>query len=390
MPRSWGFGAKGMSQYFYRCPHCNFPHGEGTTTCPNTGLTVELKIPPSIRPATADFEDIEIEAWVPFNISPPSIRPPQSDLSALAQTVSPHGPPRAASLLGTVIGNAYLIQSMIGGGGMGTVYAGQEIHNGRAVAVKVLPADQADNVEASKRFLREARLIATLSHPNICPIYHYGTLADGRPYYAMELLEGQPLSRRMSRHGPLPFVEAIEIMSEVLSALRTAHGQHIIHRDIKPENIFLHRRCDNHTMVKLLDFGISKRVQSEMAGEDTTQLTHTGFVMGTPYYLAPEQALGSRTFDQRVDIWATGVVLYEAMSGKKPFTGPSYPAILAKIVSEEVPRLSELRPDAPSFLQAILDKALAKNATDRFESAAAFRSALLEARMRLLINAQRG
>ncbi len=273
----------------------------------------------------------------------------------------------------------------MGTGGMGEVYAGIEIHNQRPVAVKVLPANMVDNEDSMRRFFREARITAALNHPNICRIYHFGTLENRRPYYVMELLDGEPLFARIEREGALPFLDAVEIVMQLLAGLRAAHRSGVLHRDIKPDNIFLHNRADGRQMVKLLDFGVSKDlVPMMMTGEDTTQTTGTGVVMGTPSYLSPEQAMGSRQLDARSDLFAVGVVLFETVTGRKPFASPTYPGLLAKITSTPQRPVSDLRPATPPELQKIVDKALQKDPNRRYQSAAEFLNDLQAVRMHLL------
>jgi serine/threonine protein kinase len=290
---------------------------------------------------------------------------------------------------GTVLGNTYLIQSSMGTGGMGQVFAGIEIHNQRPVAVKVLPANMVHNDDSMRRFFREARITAALNHPNICRIFHFGTLENRRPYYVMELLDGEPLSARIAREGALRFLDAVEIMMQLLAGLRAAHRGGVIHRDIKPDNIFLHNRADGRQMVKLLDFGLSKDlVPMMMTGEDTTQMTGTGVVMGTPSYLSPEQAMGSRHLDARSDLFSAGVVLYEMVTGRRPFASPTYPGLLARITSEPHKPVTDLRPATPVELQMIVDKALQKEPSRRYQQAADFLNDLQLVRMKLLAQDQ--
>jgi serine/threonine-protein kinase len=290
---------------------------------------------------------------------------------------------------GTVIGGGYVIGKAIGGGGMAVVYEGEELHNGRPVAVKVLPLHLVQSEESTKRFLKEARISASLSHPNICRILHFGTLEDGRPYYVMELLQGESLSERISREGALPMLEGVEIVMQLLAGLREAHRNGIVHRDVKPGNVFLHDRADGRQMVKLLDFGVSKDVVAQrQESEDTTQLTQTGMIWGTPFYFAPEQALGSRLLDSRVDLWGAGVVLYEVLTGRKPFMAPTYPGLLAKITAEPAVPVTKLRPAAAPEFDRLLDKALAKNPLERYANAAEFLRDLQAVRVGLLGGAE--
>ena len=204
---------------------------------------------------------------------------------------------------------------------MGTVYEAEHLGLGRAVAVKVLNPSQAKKRVAVKRFQQEARAAGAIGHPNICEVYDLGLLDDGSPYLVMEKLIGTTLADRISREGGLPFDEIADVMIQVLSGLIAAHDKGIVHRDIKPENIFLARRVGCPPIVKILDFGVSKMMPQFQGGDEQLDLTRTGMVMGTPYYMSPEQARGERNLDGRVDVYACGVMMYEAIVGKRPFLG---------------------------------------------------------------------
>ena len=288
-------------------------------------------------------------------------------------------------LIGSVIGARYMIHRVLGGGGMAAVFEGEQLHNGRPVAVKVLPFQMVQSRESMKRFFNEARLTAALPDANICSIYDYGTLDDGRPYYVMERLYGQPLSEQIKEQGVLALLDAVEIVMQVLSGLRTAHKRDIIHRDVKPANVFLHERADGKIQVKLLDFGVAKDMGGmNGSSEDTTQLTRTGCVMGTPFYLSPEQVLGNREIDGRVDLWAVGVVLYECVTGKRPFVARNFPDLASKIVYDAPRPMWERRPATPEMMQQVVDRALAKTPEDRYQKASHFLRDLQTIRMKLI------
>ena len=220
-----------------------------------------------------------------------------------------------------------------------------------------------------KRFQQEARAAGAIGHPNICEVYDLGSLDDGSPYLVMEKLVGTTLADRISREGGLPFDEIADVMIQVLSGLIAAHDKGIVHRDIKPENIFLARRVGCPPIVKILDFGVSKMMPQFQGGDEQLDLTRTGMVMGTPYYMSPEQARGERNLDGRVDVYACGVMMYEAIVGKRPFLAPNYNALLLAIINTTPRPLREARPATPAALEAIVVRAMAKARDDRYSSA---------------------
>jgi serine/threonine protein kinase len=340
-----------MSQRFIRCRHCGFPHGLGDTLCPSTGK--------AIRRMTREAD----RAVGPAALGPAAV---------LAAPPSRRPPPR--TLIGKSIGGRYLVRSLLGEGGMGTVFEAEHIALGRSVAVKVLHSKQATKKEAISRFQQEARAAGALGHPNICGVTDLGTLDDGSPYMVMERLVGETLADRVTAERGLPFDDVVDILVQVLSGLVAAHEQRIVHRDIKPENIFLTARVGCPPLVKLLDFGVSKMTRESSPGarqEDLT-LTRTGMVMGTPYYMAPEQARGDRDIDARVDLYACGVIMYEALTGKRPFRGANYNALLNQILSATPPSACALRPALPGTYGAVIEKAMARRREDRYASAYEF------------------
>ena len=287
-------------------------------------------------------------------------------------------------LIGKTIGAKYLVRSILGEGGMGAVYEAENIPLGRSVAVKVLHPAQARKKVAVKRFHQEARAAGAIGHPNICEVYDLGTLDDGSPYLVMERLMGETLADRIASEGGLPFEDVIDVLTQVLSGLVAAHEKGIVHRDIKPENIFLTRRVGCPPVAKLLDFGVSKMiapVQNE--SEEDVELTRAGMVMGTPFYMSPEQARGDRNLDARVDLYACGVILYEALTGRRPFTAANYNALLLQILTTSPRPARELRPALPLGFDEVLQKSLARrNRDERFQSAAEFQRELQSLRDR--------
>lgn len=304
------------------------------------------------------------------------MRPPKKPVIPAVQPVPGRAQPkpkRQRDLVGKVIGDKYGITNHIGQGGMGAVYEAEHLAIGRLVAVKVLQEQHAEKKEAISRLQHEARVVGTLGHPNICEIYDMGRLPDGSPYLVMERLHGESLATKIEREGPVTPPVLIDIMVQVLSALVTAHGKGVIHRDLKPDNIFLSNRAGMPPLAKLLDFGISKA-----SGIDDTavSLTRTGMVMGTPYYMAPEQARGDRALDQRVDLWAAGVILYEALTARRPFVARNYNALLVQILTTRHRPVQELNPGVPASLATVIDRALSKDREHRQDSAKAFQNEL--------------
>jgi len=257
----------------------------------------------------------------------------------------------------------YEIVAAIGAGGMGEVYRARDTRLGRDVAIKVLPGEFASDPERLRRFEREAKATASLSHPNILDVHDVGTF-EGVPYLVEELLEGESLKERLERGG-LPVPEAVRIACEVAKGLAAAHGKGIVHRDLKPGNVFL----TSDGRVKVLDFGLAKLVGTVPLGEAETltkapsATTDFGSVMGTVAYMAPEQARG-QPVDRRTDVFAFGVVLYEMLSGERPFVGATGTDVVAAILKEEAPPLPvSVSPE----LSAVVVRCLAKDPAERFQ-----------------------
>ncbi len=273
------------------------------------------------------------------------------------------------SLLGETLDARYRIVREIGRGGMGVVYEAEHVQLGKRVAVKVMLEKFAQDADAIARFQREALAASRIGNAHIVDVQHIGVSEDGRPFVVMELLSGASLSEILVRTGPMEPWRAIDIMRQTLRAVGAAHAKGIIHRDLKPDNIFLVDDKDQHDFVKLLDFGISKILN---IGEDIpTRLTTTGMVMGTPLYMAPEQAMGVE-IDPRVDLYACGVILYEMLAGKPPFDGATYPILIAKVLTASPPPLGDVRAGLPANLCAAVHHALQKEPEDRVATADAF------------------
>ena len=259
----------------------------------------------------------------------------------------------------------YEIEREIAHGGMATVYRARDIRHERPVAIKVM-RDEVAAVVGAERFLEEIRVTALLQHPHILPLFESGSVG-GLLWYVMPFVEGETLRSRLARGGRLPIDEAISIAREIADALAHAHSHGIVHRDIKPENVLLQ---GGHAVVA--DFGIALAL--EHAGGE--RLTRTGLTLGTPQYMAPEQAAGERALDARVDVYALGAVLYEMLAGVPPFAADSREAIL-RMLREPPPALTILRPDVPPAVDAAVTRALAKRPGERFATASSFSMALL-------------
>jgi serine/threonine protein kinase/Flp pilus assembly protein TadD len=264
------------------------------------------------------------------------------------------------------LSGSYDIERELGRGGMATVYLAQDARHKRRVALKVLHPDLSSSI-GPDRFLREIQLAARLNHPHIVPLFDSGE-AGGFLYYVMPVMEGETLRDRLLRDGQIPLDEALQLVRGIASALDYAHRQNIVHRDIKPENVMLQ---DGEAVV--MDFGIGKAVT--VAADDT--LTQTGMVVGTPAYLSPEQAAGETRIDGRSDQYSLACVLFEMLSGKKPWTGPTAQSVISKRFSDPVPSLRSVYEKTPDEVENALLKALSRDAADRFATTVEFARALV-------------
>jgi serine/threonine protein kinase len=281
-----------------------------------------------------------------------------------------------SDLAGQTVGN-YVIRGLIGEGGMGAVYLAEHRRLGRKAAVKVLKRERAADRAVLTRFQEEARAASQVSHPGIVHIYDVGTLPDGLPYIVMELLEGESLGRRLTDGAPMPIDEALDIAAQAASALEAVHGRGIVHRDLKPDNLFLTPDpvAPMGVRVKVLDFGVAKlRGQVSLAGARTQE----GTLLGTPLYMSPEQCRGLPSIDQRSDIYALGLILYQMLVGEPPFNAPSFGDLIIQHVSRPPPQFP---PDLeiPERIEATVMIALAKSPDDRFPSMTDFLVALQSA-----------
>ena len=372
-----------MSQRFLRCVHCGLPHAVDETVCPITGRPVERRARAAPPPSQRNPQPYASPSYAPPSYSPPAPERASSGRERVADRASEKL--RAAPfaeldaqphpLIGQVLGGKYRAIRVLGEGGMGTVYECEHVAIHRRVAVKVLNAAQARKKASLARFQNEAHVAGAIGHPNICEIYDMGELDDNSPFLVMELLTGETLADRIASEGALPFDDIVDIISQVLSGLVAAHEKSVIHRDIKPENVFLTQRPGLPPMIKLLDFGISK-----MGGGEELHLTRTGMVMGTPYYMSPEQARGDRKLDHRVDIYATGVMTYECLTGRRPFIAANYNALLVQILTGSPRPLHDLRPAVSDGFADFVSKAMHRDRNHRFQDAAEMQRELVNLR----------
>ncbi len=276
---------------------------------------------------------------------------------------------------GRVIGEKYELVAPIGEGGMGIVWRAKHVTLGREVALKRVIGDNAGETTL-QRFLREAQSAASVRNANVVDVVDYGRDAGGDPYLVMELLEGESLEQRLKRSPPLTLDEALDLLDQALVGLTAIHDAGIVHRDLKPANLFLAKVANSAAVVvKVLDFGIARP-----AAPDASALTHTMQTLGTPHYMSPEQVRSAKNVDARSDVYAMGVILYQVVTGRLPFEGPSATAIIAAIVTEDPPTIRSLRPEVPELVAEIVQRAMSRRADDRFLDARALRDALSRGR----------
>ncbi len=275
-----------------------------------------------------------------------------------------------------LVADKYEVLRLIGRGGMGSVWEGRHTSLGTRVAIKFIDPEFADSKEAQSRFVTEARAAATLHSKHAIQIFDHGVTGDGRPYMVMELLTGEPLDKRIDRLGSISLQETARILGQVCRALSRAHASGIIHRDLKPENIFLvHTPDEDDEVAKVLDFGIAK-IKVAPGEQGLTSSTKTGAVLGTPYYMAPEQARGLRTIDTRADLWSLGVIAYKCITGVLPFEGESVGDLLVKICTSPPPVPSRTVPGLPAAFDVWFARALERAPDSRFQTASELSEAL--------------
>ena len=346
---------------------------------------------PSVSPASADgseasfargdMHDTITDAFVPNGTGGsqatdmlPSQVPTQANEIMHAHTPKPMD---ISVSPGVMLSGRYVIQRKLGEGGMGTVWEARHAVIGKLMAVKVLYVDSEHegSTQQAERFMREARLASKIRHEHIVDITDFGHTPTGAPYYVMELLEGETLETTLGRAGPLPWERVRNVMLQLSDALHCAHMAGVVHRDLKPDNVFLLRNRGRGDVCKVIDFGIAKLMELDYEAE---AFTRTGMVFGTPSFMSPEQARGERV-DARTDIYALGCMMYQMLTGHKPFEASTATAILFKQLFEEPVPPCTLLPAAsiPSDAEAIVLRAMRKDPALRFSSMAALRDAVL-------------
>lgn len=276
---------------------------------------------------------------------------------------------------GDVLAGKFRVDRVLGVGGMGVVVAAHHLQLDEKVALKFLRPEALTNAQAVARFDREARAAVKIKSEHVARVIDVGKLDNGAPYMVMEFLEGGDLCAWLAQRGALPVEQAVEFVLQACEAIAEAHGLGIVHRDLKPANLFCIRRPDGLLSIKVLDFGISKVTNPGDSGP-SMQLTKTQAVMGSPYYMSPEQMASAKDVDARTDIWALGTILYELVSRRVPFEGTTLPELVLKIVGSAPPPLRELRPEVPEALEAVILRCLEKDRANRFPNVAELAVAL--------------
>jgi eukaryotic-like serine/threonine-protein kinase len=276
-------------------------------------------------------------------------------------------------LIGQTLAGKYRIERLIKHGGMGSVYRGKHVLMDKTVAIKVLRASLAMDDAIVARFSREAKAASKISHPHAVSVTDFGEAENGVVFLVMEYLDGRTLKEVIAGDGPFSLARTIEIVRQVAGALDAAHGQGVVHRDLKSENIMLVSH-NGGEWAKVLDFGIAKIQQPE--GKRDVEITEANLVVGTPQYMSPEQCSQTGPLDLRSDVYSLGIIIYEMLTGRVPFTGESATVIMMKQVQDPPPSVLTARPDLPAGVDAVIKQALAKQPVDRFQSAGDLSGAL--------------
>jgi serine/threonine-protein kinase len=289
-------------------------------------------------------------------------------------------PSHPDELLGQLVAGRYRLLEKLGQGGMGTVYLAVHEAIEKKVAIKVLSPEYSTKPELVTRFQREAISASRIKHQHVLDVFDFGQLENGCFYLAMEFLAGHDMADELCKDFVIPVPRSIRITDQIVKALAAAHAQGVVHRDLKPENVFLQRGQDGSESVKIVDFGIAQLRTTEEAAASEGQrrrLTRTGMIFGTPEYMSPEQAAG-KTADLRVDVYATGVILFEMLTGSVPFTGETFFGVLNAHLNDPLPTLRKVNADVnvSPELEAVIARALAKDPDQRFQSMAELGSAL--------------
>ncbi len=357
-----------------RCPKCAADAAGNVAFCGACGAALRIEATVPGEPAAAAFEAAPAVAAVPSTLPDPPraaadpAQPPTGDRAAgRRDSVAPRAP-------GALVDRKYEIVRLLGEGGMGVVYLARDVHTGTDVVLKAVRAELAHRADIRDRTLSEGRALARIDHPNVVPLK--AVVADGDELWlVMQYVEGQSLDATIAAHvaagEPLAVDEAVRLFRQVVQGIAAAHAEGVIHRDLKPANILV-RRKDG--VVKVTDFGIAKSTDDAREGRGQTK-----GIIGSVGYMSPEQVTGRRDLDERVDIYALGVLLYELLVGRVPFDADSDYEIMRMQAEAPLPRVADRRPDVPRAFDALLQKACAKRREDRFASCAELLAALDEA-----------
>ena len=320
------------------------------------------------EPSGAKEEQSASEA--PLGLVPAQSPQAQPASTLLPPTQDPDGRARTDSFApGMLIAEKYVVERVLGEGGIGVVVAAKHVDLDQTVAIKYLRPKALTAGNAAERFLREARLAARIRSDHVVHVYDVGRLPDGSPYMVMEYLAGTDLGRLLIVNGPLPLDRAIDYVLQTCEALAVAHVAGVGHRDLKPDNLFVSTGAAGKSIVKIVDFGISK-MSAKRTTERLQELTQADDKFGTPVYMSPEQLRASRDVDARADIWAVGVVLYELLTGYLPFDGDGLPELCTAILTMPPVPLRQRRPGLPAGLEAVIERCLEKEAELRFQNVA--------------------
>ena len=310
-----------------------------------------------------------------FPLTAPQSKSASWGLQRTAEIRNPARPGDPASgLQGRILDSRYAVEARVGEGGMAYVYRAKDRTNGETVAIKVLMSRLAGDPESVARLEREAKLAMKLNHPNVCRILALGS-ASGLPYLVMPFLDGETLSRRESRVGPMSAAAGIGILVQLCRGLQHAHDQDVLHRDLKPENVMLVKDPAGERAV-VMDFGLAKE---RITGTDATKLTATGIVLGTPEFMSPEQIRG-RSLDPRSDVYGIGVLGFELFTGELPFEGANAQATMLNHLTGQPRKLRAVRPELSPKLEAVIDRSLQIDPASRFATMTELAQALESAR----------
>lgn len=268
---------------------------------------------------------------------------------------------------GTTVMEKYVVEELLGVGGMGAVVSARRSFDGVRVALKVMLAAEAKHEDSTRRFFREARAAGVIDSPHVAKLLDFGRLHDGTPFMVLELLHGQGLDQIIRERAPLEIEEAIDLILQAAEGVAEAHARGIVHRDIKPSNLHVTRATDGSSLLKVLDFGISKATLKLDSGTDAPSLTETNATLGSPQYMSPEQLRSSKDVDARTDVWSLGLILHKLLTGRPAFEAPNVGAHFAMILADPPTRLRDRRPDAPVELEDAILTCLEKEPERRWQ-----------------------